>query len=144
MIKKLLATRFSSNGTDAALLFIRIVVGLAFVMHGWGKIQHPFDWMPAGSPVPAFFQFLAALSEFGGGLALIAGLLTRLGCLGMAITMVVASSMHMFVMKDPFVNLTGQGGSYELALVYLSIAVLFVVNGAGKFSIDAKLFGPRP
>jgi len=40
--------------------------------------------------VPGFLQGLAALSEFGGGLALIAGLLTPLAAFGIACTMVVA------------------------------------------------------
>jgi putative oxidoreductase len=48
----------------------------------------------------------------------------------------------MIVMKDPFVNQTG-GTSYELALVYLGIAVLLLIIGPGKFSVDAKVFGER-
>lgn len=143
MIKKCLATRVSPASVDAALFFIRLVVGAAFMFHGWGKIQSPFSWMPPGSPVPGFFQFLAALSEFGGGLALIVGLLARLGALGIVFTMIVAASMHAFVFHDPFVNTTGQGGSFELPLVFLSIAVFIVVNGPGRFSLDAKIFGTR-
>jgi putative oxidoreductase len=144
MIKKTLATRVSPTTVDTALLFIRIVMGLAFLIHGWGKIQTPFSWMPPGAPVPGFFQGLAAVSEFGGGLALILGLVTRLGALGLAITMLVASLMHAFAFHDPFVNTTGQGGSFELPLVYLAIALFFVVNGPGRFSLDKKLFGTRP
>ena len=141
MIKEYLATRVSSTSVDLVLLVIRFVVGLAFMIHGWGKIQTPFSWMPLGAPVPGALQALAALSEFGGGLALILGLLTRLGTLGLAITMLVATSMHAFKLHDPFVNTTGQGGSYELAFVYFVIALFFVVNGPGRFSIDSKLFG---
>lgn len=68
--------------------------------------------MPAPSPVPSFFQFLAALSEFGGGIALIIGFLTPIASLGIAFTMAVATFFHEVVMKDPFVNLTG-GSSFE-------------------------------
>jgi putative oxidoreductase len=143
MIKKCLATRVSPAYVDAALLLIRLVVGAAFMMHGWGKIQSPFSWMPPGSPVPGFFQFLAAISEFGGGLSLILGLLARLGSLGIVFTMMVAASMHAFVFHDPFVNMTGQGGSFELPLVYLSIAIYVVVSGPGRFSLDSKIFGTR-
>src|SRR4051812_17777026 len=116
MIKKCLATRVSSKSVDAALLLIRLVMGAAFVYHGWGKIQTPMAWMPAGAPVPGVLQLLAAISEFGGGLALVFGLLSRLGALGILFTMLVACSMHMFVFHDPFVNTTGQGGSFELPL----------------------------
>jgi uncharacterized membrane protein YphA (DoxX/SURF4 family) len=40
-----------------ALLFVRLVIGLAFILHGWPKIQNPMGWMNAmgGSSVPALF-----------------------------------------------------------------------------------------
>lgn len=141
-IKCLLQTSSHSNFISTALLLVRLVVGIAFIYHGWGKIQSPFGWMPAEAPVPGFLQFLAAISEFGGGIALTLGLLTRIGAIGIACTMAVAVSMHAFVLKDPFVNSKG-GSSYELALVYLSIAILFIALGAGKFSADAKLFSEK-
>ena len=142
MIKKYLATRISPTPVDTALLIIRLVMGIAFMIHGWGKIQAPFSWMPGGM-VPAPLQALAAISEFGGGLALVLGLLTRLGSLGIVITMTVATCLHAFQFGDPFVNTTGQGGSFELPLLYLALALFFVINGPGRFSIDAKIFGPR-
>jgi putative oxidoreductase len=94
------------------------------------------------APVPGLFQFLAAISEFGGGIAWILGLLTPLAALGIGCTMTVAVSMHSMMLHDPFVSLTG-GRSYELASAYLCIAVLLLVLGPGKFSLDAKLFGER-
>lgn len=128
---------------DVILLLARLVVGTAFMLHGWGKIQNPMHWMGPDSPVPGFFQGLAALSEFGGGLALILGLLTRLGALGISFTMAVAVYMHRFVMGDPFVNLTG-GRSFELAAAYLMIALIFVISGPGRFSLDRVFFGSKP
>lgn len=142
-MKKIFATRELPWNIDAGLLLIRLIMGVAFMMHGWGKIQSPFSWMPPGTPVPGFFQLLAAISEFGGGLALILGLLTRLGALGIVVTMFVASLTHMFMFHDPFVNTTGQGDSFELPLLYFSIALLFVLNGPGKFSLDKLIFGKR-
>jgi len=130
------------NCASGALLLLRLIVGVAFLFHGWGKIQAPFAWMPPEAAVPGILQFLAAVSEFGGGLALILGLLVPLAMLGLSITMLVAASMHIFVMKDPFVSMTG-GSSYELALVYLGIAILFMAIGPGKFSLDAKIFGEK-
>jgi len=60
---------------SAGLLLLRVVMGIAFLFHGWPKIQNPLGWMGPESPVPAIFQALAALAEFGGGMALIVGLL---------------------------------------------------------------------
>ncbi len=112
---------------SAALLLLRVATGVAFVTHGWGKIQNPFHWMDkGGDAAPAFFQLLAAVAEFGGGIALVLGLLTPLACFGIFCTMVVAVHRHLT-----------KGGSFELAGVYGCIAVLLAVTGPGRFSLDA-------
>lgn len=110
--------------------------------HGWGKIQNPFEWMGDNASIPGFFQALAALSEFGGGLAWALGLLTPLASFGLACTMAVAVYMHAMVFHDPFVA-QGPGGSYEPAAVYLCVSLLFILAGPGRFSFDWKIFGER-
>jgi putative oxidoreductase len=121
-------------------------MGAAFLLHGWPKIQHPVDWMGAGAPVPAVFQALAAIAEFGGGMALIAGLLTRLASLGIATNMIVALAMVHLPHGDPFVADPGKPGepSYELAALYLACALLFLLLGPGRFSLDAIFFRKPP
>ena len=79
-----------SSRASLGLLILRFVAGLAFMHHGYGKIQHPFTWMGADSGTPGFLQGLAALSEFGGGLAWILGLLTPVASFGLLCTMAVA------------------------------------------------------
>lgn len=142
MLKKIYAVRVHSVDLDYALLFVRLVVGLAFMYHGWGKTQNPMGWMGPDAQVPGFLQALAAIAEFGGGLAFIIGLLTRLAAFGLACTMLVAVITHKFIMGDPFVNLTG-GGAYEIAAVYFTISLLFLIDGPGRFSLDRKIFGVR-
>ena len=129
---------------SAALLVLRLIVGTAFVIHGWGKIQTPVSWNPPESPIviPAFFQFLATISEFGGGIGWILGFLTPIASFGIGCTMTVAVYLVAMVLKSPFVNMTG-GISYELPLVYLGIALVFLVLGPGKFSLDKNIFGER-
>jgi len=139
-LKHFLKPTTISNSASATLLLLRLIVGVAFIYHGWGKIQNPFAWIPAPTPVPGLLQFLGAFSEFGGGIALIIGFLTPIASLGLAFTMAVATYFHAIVMKDPFVNMTG-GPSFEPALGYLGIAILFFTLGPGKFSLDKVLFG---
>ena len=127
---------------SAGLLLVRLVVGLAFMLHGYGKIQHPFTWMGPDSTMPAILQGLAALSEFGGGLAWMLGLLTPVASVGIACTMAVAAWTHAVVLKDPFVP-QGPGGSYELAAVFFCLAVLFLAAGPGRISLDRVIFGER-
>ncbi|UYQ91010.1 DoxX family protein [Chitinophaga horti] len=133
-----------SNGVSLVLLILRVVVGIAFMYHGWGKIQQPLSWNSPESPlaIPAIFQLLAAVSEFGGGIALVLGLVTPIAAFGIAVTMAVAVYMHAVIFKQPFVDMAG-GPSFELALVYLAIALVLMVIGPGKYSIDYRLFTPK-
>lgn len=140
-IKKFFTVPEHTTFASITLLFLRVVAGLAFMLHGWGKIQNPFGWMGPEGFAPGIFQALAALSEFGGGLAWILGLLNPLASLGIACTMAVATFSHAVMRGDPFVS-TG-GPSYELASVYFCIALLQIALGPGKFSLDRMIFGPR-
>jgi putative oxidoreductase len=127
-------------------LALRLVVGTAFMYHGWGKIQKgPFEWMdrPDHPGPPAFLQALAAFSEFGGGLALVLGLLTPLAALLIGGTMVGALAMVHLPMGHPFVNAQG-GPSFELAAVYLAAMILFLLVGPGTLSADWCLFHRKP
>ena len=141
-IKRLCMVSGHSTFVDVTFLLIRIVAGLAFIMHGWGKIQNPFGWMGPEGFAPGIFQALAAVSEFGGGLAWILGVLTPLASFGIACTMAVAFWFHAVIRGDPFVSMSG-GPAFELAALYFSIALLLFAAGPGRFSLDRKLFGPR-
>jgi putative oxidoreductase len=125
---------------SVGLLLLRLVMGAAFLFHGWPKIQNPLAWMGPEATMPGVLQALAALAEFGGGMALIVGLLTRLASLGIAMNMVVALAIVHLPNGDPFVGKPG-GRSYELAAAYLACALLFLLLGPGRFSLDALLFG---
>ncbi len=146
-----------------ALLLLRVAAGLAFFLHGAQKMAQPSSWMGRDAWAPGFLQFLAAFSECFGGLAWVIGLLTPLAALGIGITMTVASFSHLVARGDPFVKLPGApdvaaplyglptalvraggpGGSAELAIVFLSIAIVLMMLGPGAWSLDAKLFGRR-
>jgi len=119
------------------LLFVRVVSGSAMAIHGSGKIAKPFSWAGEGSfPAPA--QAIAAISEFFGGIALAAGILTPAACLGICATLLVAIYTHV-VKHQPFV---AKGGpSYELAAIHFAIAFAVGLVGPGKLSLDAAIFG---
>lgn len=128
---------FPGGRIGLGLLALRIVMGIAFMKHGFGKIQHPFGWMGEDSHVPPIIQACAALSEFGGGLAWLLGLLTPLASFGIACTMAVATYFHV----SGGGSFGGRENSYEPALVYLIIAILFLLAGPGRYSLDRFLFG---
>lgn len=135
---------FRGGPAAVGLFLVRLVMGAAFILHGWPKLQNPTGWMQAfGLPAaPAAFQVLAVVAEVGGGIALILGLLTPLAALALVGQMVAALTLVHFPNGDPFVGSPGEA-SYELALIYLVLALLFLVIGPGKLSVDYVLFGRR-
>ncbi len=113
-------------------------------LHGLPKMKTPFTWMGPDAPVAGVLQALAALSEFGGGVALLAGLLTPLACLGIMSTMFVATLMNLTNKVNPtyFVKPQGApGDSYESAAMYFAIALALLLTGPGLVSLDALIFG---
>ena len=127
---------------SAALLLVRMVVGVAMVLHGWPKIQKPMEWMNSmPDPPPGFMQALAAAFEVGGGVLLALGLCTRVAALAIAAVMVGALALVHIPKGDPFVS--PGGPSSELASVYLAVCLLFAATGAGAYSLDAIVFKRR-
>lgn len=116
------------------LLAFRVVMGSAFIFHGLPKAQNAFAWMGEGT-IPGILQAFAAYAEVLGGAALALGFLTPLASLVLIATMIGALSLVHWPSGHPFVSATGDG-SCELALVYLTGALLFLLNSPGKFSVD--------
>ncbi len=110
--------------------------------HGWGKIREPFSWMGPDAATPGFLQALAAISEFGGGIALVLGLLTPLAMLGWICTMGVA--IYTLQSKGAtWLNPDPKGFTFELAALYFGVAVLFLLAGPGRYSLDHLILSRR-
>ncbi len=137
-MKRFFTPDLLTSRASLGLLALRLLAGVALMHHGWSKIQNPFGWMGPTATVPGFLQALAALSEFGGGLALALGLLTPLAMLGILCTMGYAAFTHMR-RGDPFVGRP----SWELAALFFVIALCVLLAGPGRYALDAKLFGRR-
>lgn len=132
------------GGPSFGLLALRLVVGAAFILHGWPKIQRPTSWMDPMGPAAAhpLLQAAAALAEFGGGIVLILGFLTPIAAAALAVNMLVALFLVHIPKGDAFVS-QGPGGDFELPLAYLAIMVALFLVGPGRFSLDALLWRPR-
>lgn len=133
-----LFTPFIGGRAGVGLLIFRVLTGLALMQHGFTKIQHPFTWMDAmGHGTPAILQACAAVAEFGGGLALVLGLLTPLACVGIFITMLVAITTVHVPQGGHWI---GGPNSFEAAASYAISSILLFFTGPGATSLDAKLF----
>jgi putative oxidoreductase len=135
---------FVGGARAVALLILRLSAGTAFVMHGWPKIQHPMSWMPPEAPIPGWLQLLAAVSEFGGGFAWILGALTPLFSFGLICTMAFATFAVHVGQGHPLVASKPGEPSFELPLAYLAIALVLLLVGPGRISVDSLLFGKGP
>lgn len=128
-----------SAASSAGMALLRIFAGLSMAFgHGFKKLPPSEGFIATvkglGFPAPELFAWVAALSEFGGGILLALGLATRLSSLMVLGTMVVAfAGVHL---RDPF-------DKQEMALLYLFVSLLFFLRGAGAWSIDALISGKR-
>jgi len=124
-----------------AVLILRLFLGFVFVMHGSQKLLGAFG----GSGVEGLAGMLAqykiepslvlawvvAITEFGGGLCIILGLLTRFWAAGLVIDMAVA------VVKVHLPNgfFWGKMG-YEFPLTLGVMALVLLLTGPGSLSVD--------
>jgi putative oxidoreductase len=127
----------NSRATDVGLLILRVFAGLALALaHGWRKVPPSAGFVGMigglGFPAPELFAWLAAAAEFGGGLLIALGLLTR------PASLLVVGHFTLVVLVahagDPF-------GDRELPLFFLVTALLFLLAGPGRYSVDAALRG---
>ncbi len=80
-------------------LALRLFLGPIFIFAGWKKItgiDNTIAWFAnpdwgLGLPMPELLGWAAALTEFGGGILLLAGLATRLISIPLMVTMLVAA-----------------------------------------------------
>ncbi len=125
--------RLSSVG----LLWLRVLMGTTIAWHGYVKIFGGYMAKFAqgvaemGFPAPQLFAWLAAFSEFGGGILIVLGLGTRAAAAAVFFTMAVAffirHAADAFQVK-------------ELAMLYGVMAGTLILTGPGRFSLDALFF----
>lgn len=137
MLKKILFGGESglSPFANIGLAALRIFTGFALMFgHGLGKMPPSEKFVSVtaklGFPNPTIFAWSAGLAEFVGGGLLAIGLLTRISSFFVAFTMVVA----VFV-----ANANDSFAEREKGLLYLFIAILFLLKGAGDWSVDSLI-----
>jgi putative oxidoreductase len=129
---------YHTGRLGTALLLLRLIVGTAFVLHGWPKIQDTAAFA-AMMHLPLWLGTLGAWVEVIGGALLVLGLLTPLAALLLTAQMAATFPTFHLPQHTPFIS--SSGPSYELALVYLVVGIVYLLAGPGVYSADACLFG---
>jgi len=134
--------RFTESLADLALLLARVGLGVVFVAHGWqkfftlglGRVAEQFAAI--GIPQPEVTAAVVAGVELVGGAALLAGILTPLAGVLLAVDM-AGAFYFVHATHGPFVTQNG----WELVVALGVGALLLAALGAGRFSVDRLLGG---
>lgn len=130
--------------TNTALLLGRITTGFLMVkLHGWSKLMAGTErWEGLGSKLAEAIGlnfmsiplgFMASFAESIAAVLIILGLTTRPAAFLLAFTMLVAS----------FKKLEGGLKAAELPLLFLILSLIILLCGAGKYSLDHRIFGRK-
>ncbi len=131
--------------SDVASLLLRAMIGVVFIAHGAQKLFGAFGGGGLDATANAMagyglkpgmlFAVLSGISEFGGGLLLLVGLLTPVAGLIITCNMLVATAVSSG--HNGFIT-PGRLG-YEYNLVLIAIALALTIAGPGRLSLDHQL-----
>jgi len=132
-----------------APLVARLALGLVMFPHGAQKALGWFGgygfsgtmgFFTGSMHIPALLAFLAIAAEFAGSIALVLGLFSRVAAFGIGTNMVVAI-LAVHGANGFFMNWAGsqKGEGIEYHLLALGLALIVLISGGGRASIDAFL-----
>lgn len=126
------------------LAILRIVLGIAFAVHGWQKLSGGVDGVAGffgslGIPAPGLIAWIVTIVELVGGLFLIAGFLTPI--VGILLFINMIGAIIYARLSGPFID--GGGISWEKEAVFAAAALCLVLAGPGAWSVDDVVIDTR-
>ena len=131
---------FYESMLPVAATLVRVVVGIMFLMHVWGKFNAGAARIAGnfgtnyGLPMPDLFAYTAMGLELVGGVCLIIGLFTRFFAAALAVEMGIA----LIVAHLPKGYSIGAGG-YEYVLLIGVVLLAIAMRGGGPYSVDRMI-----
>ncbi len=132
-------------GRSFALLLARIGLAALFLYTGFLAIQRTGATAQQleglGYPVPNVLAIVAAIAQLAGGLSILLGALTPLGCISLILFLLPTTySFHLpgLLKGDQMQTIEALK---NLGLVGGLLALLF--TGPGRFSVDGRVMGNR-
>ncbi|MEO5646471.1 MAG: DoxX family protein [Candidatus Paceibacterota bacterium] len=129
---------FFASRINMGLLFMRLIVGVIFFLHGIMKFNMGINmtadfFTQANIPAALLFAWIVTLVETFGGLALILGVATRIVSLLLIITMFV-SILVIVHFGMPLIS-TQTATGYELNLALIAALIPILILGPGRYSL---------
>ena len=125
--------------TDVALLLLRIMIGLVFIVSGWKHLKNPEERSKDIEMSKGFTIFLGA-AKLAGSLGMMLGVLAQLAAAGLILIMLGAIQRKMFIWHTGFWGSSGTNGwSYDIMLVVMNFVIL--ATGGGNLSLMNWLRG---
>ena len=115
---------------DAALLLMRLLVGIVFITSGWNHSKDPVGRAKSIGQSPGFTRFLG-VAELAGGLGVAIGVLPQLAALGLILIMLGAIQKKIFVWHTGFWGKHGDGWHYDL--LFVSMCLVIAATGGGRY-----------
>jgi putative oxidoreductase len=130
--------RYVTDYDEPVYLVFRVFVGLLFVQHGAQKLFGLFGGVDGsgGTAELASMFGAAGVIEFGGGLLVALGILTR----GVALVAAIEMAAAQFIAHLPNGLVPIQNGG-ELALLFLVAFLLIVIHGGRQYSLERLVTG---
>jgi len=131
-----------SPNPGLGLGILRIVLGIVFVAHGWGKlfggIGDTAGFLASlGIPLPTLAAWGVALLETGGGALLILGLFVTPAA-GLLVLHMVTGIFLVHLPSGFFVIGPGSGG-YEFNLVLSAALLALIMAGPGSWALQDRM-----
>jgi putative oxidoreductase len=119
--------------SDAALLFMRLLVGLVFIASGWNHVKDAVARAKSIGLSVGFTRFLG-LAELAGGLGVAVGVLIQLAALGLILIMLGAIQKKIAVWKTGFWGKHSDGWHYDLLIVAMCLVI--ATTGGGRYVLS--------
>ncbi|MDB5248447.1 MAG: DoxX family protein [Segetibacter sp.] len=144
-MKKIIAT----NANNWAPLIARLALGITILPHGAQKLLGMFGgygftgtmgFLTTQVGLPYVVALFVILIEFFASLLLIFGFLTRVAALGF-VGLFTGVVLKVHLQHGFFMNWTGtqKGEGVEFFILLFGLAIILLITGGGKASVDAGI-----
>jgi putative oxidoreductase len=141
--------KFFYTGDHWTGFITRVTLGLLMLPHGLQKTFGMFGgygfsgtmgWFTGSMHLPWLLAAFIIMAEFIGAIALIAGVATRFWAFTM-IPLMIGAVLMVHISNGWFMDWNGamNGEGYEYHIAIIALAVIVMLNGGGRYSVDRLL-----